>query len=85
MGDEQVKLLDDAIKVLKPSDDFDTAITAYNLACAHALLGDAKTAKHYLLEWNQAGTLPDRKHLESDRDMDLVRNCAWFKEMITDL
>jgi tetratricopeptide (TPR) repeat protein len=82
---EKAELIGKAIKALKPSDDFDTEITSYNLACAYALLGDSKTTKHYLLAAKKTENLPDREHLESDNDMDLVRNRKWFKDMIAEL
>jgi len=55
--------------------------SAYNLACIYALRGNREECKKWLLNGQEAGTLPEREYAMKDNDFDSVKNEAWFKEI----
>ena len=56
--------------------------TLFNRACIAALRGQPDKALELLEECRQAGTLPSREHIESDKDMDRLRDQGAFKEFM---
>ena len=68
-------------KLLK-AEEISKGAASYNLACLAALRGDAKQCREWLYRAHRKGTLPERKHLETDSDMDRVRNLPWFKALL---
>jgi len=56
---------------------------AYGLACIAALAGQSEDCHHWLEQARQHGYLPSREHLESDTDMDPVRQLPWFTAFLT--
>ncbi len=54
----------------------------YNLACIYALNKNEVECKKQLFDCKAAGTLPDKEHLMTDTDLDNVRDCEWFKELL---
>ena len=57
-------------------------ITLFNRACIAALRGQHEKVLELLEECRQAGTLPSREHIESDKDMDSLRDLEAFKEFV---
>jgi len=59
----------------------------YNLACLKSLQGDTKAAQEALLHCEEKGTLPSggRAHLESDSDLEPLRDLDWFKDLLSRL
>lgn len=57
----------------------------YNLACAFALTDKIPKALKELTQCNKDGTLPKLKHLETDTDMDPLRETKEFQELISSL
>ncbi|AAN53142.2 hypothetical protein HRJ35_02880 [Shewanella oneidensis MR-1] len=57
----------------------------YNLACLYSLLHDDLNCKEELFACYKAKTLPDKNHLNTDTDLDFVRNKEWFKELLDTL
>ena len=55
---------------------------AYNMACIAALRGDEAACREQLNRSKDAGRLPGRSHMDSDADLDLVRDKDWFKEFM---
>jgi tetratricopeptide (TPR) repeat protein len=55
--------------------------SAYNLACIYALGGNKEECRKWLLAGQEAGTLVTRDKTMEDKDLDSVRNEAWFKEI----
>jgi hypothetical protein len=56
----------------------------YNLACAHALSGEAKDALKALRQAVDKG-FDDLELLESDKDLDTIRNSPQFKSLVEEL
>lgn len=61
-----------------------TAELSYNLACVHALNNQTEQAIQALETCRQSGCLPDKAHIETDKDFDPIRNSeafqAWFQQ-----
>ncbi len=55
--------------------------SAYNLACVYALKGNMDECRKWLLIGRKTGTLPTRETVMEDKDLDIVRNEDWFKEI----
>jgi len=55
---------------------------AYNAACACARLGEEEECLRWLEVALEHGTLPERSHLETDPDLDSVRDKDWFKAIL---
>lgn len=54
----------------------------YNLACVLSRKNDADGCRKKLFHAKEVGTLPDKKHLISDNDLDNVRELPWFTELL---
>lgn len=54
----------------------------YNFACLESHLGNANECEKYLNVCYEAKGLPTKAHLESDKDLDRVRDTKWFKELL---
>ena len=55
--------------------------SAYNLACIYALKGNKDECRKWLLVGQEADTLEPRERAMKDKDLESVRNEAWFKEI----
>lgn len=55
---------------------------AYNSACLAALLGDETLCRTKLERCLKAGTLPDAKHLETDKDLESIHGKDWFQSLL---
>jgi predicted RNA-binding protein (virulence factor B family) len=76
------KLLQKAQTLLEYHRDADAqaaAKVAYNLACVYALQGNALACVQQLEVSRSVGVLPEREHLEKDKDLDAVRESAEFQ------
>lgn len=81
-GQERERLLAEAEQHLTRAYSLHPAAAAYNMACLAAIRGQPDKARGYLEEGLALGTLPDRAHLESDTDLDSLRELPWFKELL---
>lgn len=61
-----------------------TAELSYNLACVHALNNQTEQTIQALETCRQSGCLPDKAHIETDKDLDPIRNSeafqTWFQQ-----
>jgi len=64
------------------AEDIQPGAGAYRAACASARLGEEDECRKWLERCRELGTLPSRKHMETDPHLDSVRDKAWFKEML---
>jgi tetratricopeptide (TPR) repeat protein len=55
---------------------------AYNAACAHALLGEPQECRKWLETAREFDALPSVAHMQSDPDLDSVRDEEWFQEYL---
>jgi tetratricopeptide (TPR) repeat protein len=53
----------------------------YNRACLAALLGDEEGCRERLMRAKEFGTLPPPEHLQTDPDLENMRDKPWFKEL----
>ena len=59
---------------------------AYNLACLHGLLGDARKSAEWLLKAkNSSKPFPGCAHVTADLDFDKVRNTKVFAKALKDV
>ena len=76
--------LDQASEVLKKAEALKPE-DCYNGACLAAIKGDDAGCEERLLRAKAAKTLPTRKHLETDKDLDNMRDKLWFIEFLKGL
>ena len=81
-GDEAERLWGEAEKRLLEADKIAAGSSAYGLACVAALRGDANACRKWLEAAIKHDSLPSRAHLESDSDLNSVRDEAWFQEIL---
>ena len=55
---------------------------AYNLACVKALRGISAKCRQWLETAYRLDALPGYEHLIKDKDLDSVRDQAWFKQLL---
>lgn len=58
---------------------------AYDYACYAALLGNVEECRQWLAKAEEGDALPPFEHLQTDKDLDGVRETAWFQELLTRL
>lgn len=78
---EKTKYLSHSTDILLKAETINPA-DVFNLACSYSLLNEVDKCKEKLLICEGAGTLPGKAHLESDDDLDNVRNKEWFKQLL---
>ena len=83
-GDASTKNLKEAKKKALLAQKYSDK-AAFNLACAHALLGENDEALDVLEKCRTDGTLPDLAHLEADDDLDSVRDNPRFQALLEKL
>ncbi len=81
-GDEAERLWGEAEKRLLQAEEIATGSGAYNLACVAAFRGDVNACRKWLETTIKHDSLPSRAHLESDSDLNSVRDEAWFQEIL---
>ncbi len=84
-GAEAEALLGQAEEKLRQTEALRAGSGAYNLACVAARRGQEDDCKHWLGTARDQETLPDRAHLESDSDLDPMRECGWFRDLLATL
>jgi tetratricopeptide (TPR) repeat protein len=57
----------------------------YNLACYYSQIQDYTSCKAKLETCKQQNTLPPKKHLLEDKDLENVHNQEWFKDFVKDI
>lgn len=78
---EYESLLKQAEEKALKADSLEKGSGAYNLACVYALRKNKEECKRWLLAGQEAETLPPRDQAMKDKDLDIVRDEAWFKEI----
>ena len=81
-GEEAERLWREAEQRLLEAEKIAAGRGAYNLACVSALRGDVNACRKWLEATIEHGRLPPQAHLESDSDLDSVRDEAWFQEIL---
>jgi tetratricopeptide (TPR) repeat protein len=84
-GEEADRLFDQSFEKLSRAEEIKPGHSSYNLACLSALRGDAEGCYKWLENCKKYETLPDLSHLQSDSDLDSVRETNWFKELLQSL
>ena len=67
---------------MKPECSSSTAGGASAAPCASARLGGEEECRKWLERPRDLADLPSRKHMETDPDLDRVRDKDWFKEIL---
>ena len=81
-GAEADRLLTEAGEKCRKAEELKPGSGAYNLACVAGLRGKEEECRHWLGECRRHGKLPKRSHLETDSDLDSVRDKDWFKDIL---
>jgi len=81
-GAEADSLFELAVEKLLEVESLSRGSGAYNLACLNALRGDEKECRKWLEKSRDFGWLPSREHMEQDTDLDNVRECQWFQDLL---
>jgi tetratricopeptide (TPR) repeat protein len=81
------KLKNDEQLLNKALKQFENAITiepnnTYNISCYYALTQKFVLSKQNLEHAEEHSTLPSFNHLNTDKDLDNVRNKPWFKDLL---
>jgi len=84
-GDDAENLLSKAKEKMLQADEIKKGSGAYNLACISALLNDEAACREWLNIAYELKLLPELEHLNSDFDLDSVRDNNWFKEIIANV
>ena len=84
-GHEADQLFDQSLEKLSRAEAIKPGSGSYNLACLSALRGNAEECRTWLQKAKQYGTLPYLAHLQSDSDLDRVREQSWFQEFLETL
>lgn len=80
---EKARLLSMARMKLMEADSVSAGSSAYNLACVDALSGRHEAAQVHLQYLHVVGRLPGRAQLESDPDLEPIRELPWFNELLS--
>lgn len=70
--------LEEAEKALTAAERLNEGRASYDLACIAALRGEKDSCREWLHRSAETGFLPDRGHIDSDSDLDIVRQEDWF-------
>jgi len=81
-GDERRRLFAQARERLFKVEEIRPGAGAYNLACLAALEGNEAECRRWLNACAEHGTLPSRKHLTEDSDLESVRDKEWFQTLL---
>ena len=84
-GAEADALYEQARTKLMHAEALKEGASAYNLACIASLRGREEECRDWLHVAQRCGTLPDRLQLESDTDLDTMRDKPWFQEFLAGL
>lgn len=58
---------------------------AYNLACSASLLGQEELCRKWLERAKEHNKLPSHDHLQTDKDLDPIRDRPWFTTFLKEL
>ena len=81
-GEEAERLWGEAEKRLLEAEKIAAGSGAYNLACIAAFRGDVNACRKWLEAAIKHGKLPPQAHIESDSDLDSVRDQDWFRGIL---
>ncbi|MEE9396048.1 MAG: hypothetical protein V3V31_03450 [Methylococcales bacterium] len=76
------ELYDEAKQKFLDAEEFEKGIASYNLACLHAVQGDADKCESRLKTALKSHNLPRAKHIENDLDLLNVRELPWYSKFI---
>ena len=81
-GEVKQKLFKKAEERFIQAEELAPGCSSYSIACVKALSDDPMACLTWLERARRYGTLPPRRHLESDPDLDNVRDAIWFKAFL---
>ena len=81
-GSEKESILVAAEEKLHETERLEPGVGSYNLACVYSLSGREKECLEHLERSFEMGKLPDLDHLQTDNDLDSVRDTQWYKEFV---
>ncbi|MGP8319500.1 MAG: TPR end-of-group domain-containing protein, partial [Methanosarcinaceae archaeon] len=84
-GRDTDDLLFKAKEKILQAEDIKKGSGAYNLACISALQNDEPACQKWLELAYKLNSIPESKHLNSDSDLDDVRETDWFKKIVADM
>ena len=78
-------LYDQAQREFEKANAIQAGAASYNLACIHALRGEADACLEALEKSKSKGSLPDADDIVNDPDMSGVKNKKWFQQFLQSL
>lgn len=84
-GAEEERLFEEAQEKFMFAEAIAPGSGSYNLACIYSLRGEDDKCGEWLLNSHSHRELPPRKVLESDTDLDNVRQSDWFQALLAEL
>lgn len=81
--EERRRYLEQAMEKGVHAVSLDSKTAAYNCACCAALLGNMDDCRQWLTQAEQWDALPSLEHIQTDADLDGIRETPWFQELLT--
>ncbi len=83
--EERLCCLEQALEKAEHAVSLNLKHAAYDCACYAALLGNVEECRQWLARAEAEDALPPLEYLQTDTDLDGVRETAWFQELLTRL
>ncbi len=77
---KNIELAMSYMKIVETIDEFNI----YDMGCAFALTNQLEKCREIFEKMNNAGKLQNKKHLLIDKDLEVIRELDWFKNIMSD-
>ncbi|HOH30554.1 MAG TPA: hypothetical protein PLC40_12830, partial [Candidatus Hydrogenedentes bacterium] len=80
--EERRRCLEQALEKAEHAFSRNLKQAAYNCACYAALLGKVDECRQWLARAEAERSLPPLEHMQTDKDLDGVRETVWFRDLV---